>query len=127
MEICSGSPGWSSPANRLRTYGSMASNVTPVPVGGELAFCRARVVPEGKRLSGVTTKNWQRLQTGSVLDSHWSYAPEVSPIPNQNCDIWCQFAEPVANCCGTQETSHAPAGGGFIVMLRLLVRPLGAA
>src|SRR2546430_11535896 len=52
-----------------------------------------------------------------------SYPPDTSAIPSQNCDIWCQLAEPVANCCGTHVISHAPAGGGAMVISKLLVIP----
>ena len=61
--------------------------------------------------------------------SQWSYpldvsaAPDVSAMPSQNCDIWCQLAEPVAKCWIIQEMSQPPAGGGSIVIWRSAVMP----
>ena len=80
----------------------------------------------GKRLSGVTTRNAQRPQVGIVLASQGVYAPEVSAIPSQNCDIWCQLAEPVAKAWMTHAISHPPAGGGFIVIWKSAVIPFVA-
>ena len=42
-------------------------------------------------------------------------------MPSQNCDSWCQLAEPVAYACTGQMTSH-PAEG-FMATLRSLLMP----
>ena len=94
---------------------------------GEFDCCTARVVPCGKRRSGVTTVKATRF-AGAVL-SQLSYptaglaAPDVSAIPSQNCDIWCQLADPVAKCWITQEMSQPPAGGGTMVIWKSVVIP----
>src|SRR5256885_17063745 len=101
----------------------MELNASLVSLGRELAFCAARVVPRGRRLSSDTTRNGQRLQTGMERLNQRAYPPEMSAIPSQNCDISCQVAEPVANCCPTHVMSQAPAGGGAILISTMLVIP----
>src|SRR5206468_3693121 len=91
-----------SPAWRFLRYG------TPLKVRLVSTFCAARVMPLGKRRSVVTTRNGSR-SAASVL-SQASYPPELSAMPSQNCDIWCQLAGPVANACAGQTISQPVAG-----------------
>src|SRR2546423_455507 len=42
-------------------------------------------------------------------------------MPSQNCDIWCQLADPVANACTGQTTSQPAVG--FAAMLKSAVMP----
>ena len=73
-----------------------------------------QLTPRGNRLSGLTTTNGTRA-TGGLVASQTSYPPEVSAIPSQNCDIWCQLAGPVVKAWAGQMTSQPVLGLAAIV------------
>ena len=86
------------PVGRFTKYRLQTVLAAVHEVIAKSACCSARVLPCGKRRSGVTIVKPRCRPAPTGVAIHAAYEPDTSAMPMKNGGIWCHVVND-RNCC----------------------------